>query len=242
MTTTKKTALVFATLIIVGYFAIIFVNALPTGASLTNISTLGAPVRTAGNRTDTRGTITTILFDVIQQDQYWKAYVGNISGRLTLDNPSGFTIYEWALAGVNKSGEVYVSRASNIDFEAIFCANDLNVSSEHLFYNMTFSQADNINKTFNYTSHSEFYTGNTHFIVNDCRSTATYVSDAAQVMNGNQQFQEILLMDGANNLVYTTIIGTSIGYDGNNYDFQILVPDSGIRVTPTTYYFYTELG
>lgn len=242
MKSTQKTALVFATLIIVGYFAISFASALPTGATLSNISTVGAPVRTPGNRTDARGTLTTLIFDVIQQDQYWKAYVGNISGRLTLDNPSGFTIYEWALAGVNKSGEVYVSRASNIDFESIFCANDLNISGAHVFFNMTDSQADNINKTFNYTSHSGFYVGSTQFSANACKSTATYVNDAAQTMNGNQKFQEILLMDGANHLVYTTIIGSSVGYDNSTYDFQIIVPDSGIRVTPTTYYFYTELG
>ncbi len=244
MSNTKTTAIAMLFVLMCALVIVIeFTYAAPTGATISNISTTGAPNRTAGNRSDARGTITTIIVDVVQQDQYWKAYVGNVTGRLSLDNPAGMSIYEWATAGVNKSGEVYVSRSNTVNFENVTCANVGNVTLEELYYNMSLTQTDNINATFNWSSHSSFYTGTILFNANACsKSTATYVNDLPQVMNGNQKFQEIILQDNLNNMIYTSIISTAAGFDNTNYDFQIIVPESGIRVTATTYYFFTELG
>ena len=70
---------------------------------------------------------------------------------------------------------------------------------------------------------------------------ATYVNDVAQVVDENADFQEILLSDGVN-LVFTTLLEDSQqGFDLNNYDFQIIVPDDPSD-TSTPYYFYAELG
>jgi hypothetical protein len=231
------------TLLLLAVLCVSSVYAAPSGAGIDYNSTAGTPNPTPGNRSDARGTITTLIINGLQQDQYWKAYVGNVTGKLSLDNAAGLTIYDWELSAVNKSGQVYVSRYSSINFDNVSCADDINITSEHAFHNMTFTQTDNINRTFNYTSHQSFFVGTQQISANSCRSTATYVNDAKQTMNGNQKFQELVLQDGSYKMVFVTIINANItGYDNSEYDFQMIVPESGIKSTPTTYYFYTQLG
>lgn len=231
------------TLLLLTLIALSSVSALPSGASITSNITAGIPNPTPSNQSSARGTITTVLINGLQQDQYWKAYVGNITGKLSLDNAAGFTIYDWALSSVNKSGQVYVSRYNTIDFSNVTCADDINITSEHAFFNMTFSQPDNVNKTYNYTSHQSFFVGTQQISANSCKSTATYVNDANQTMDGSQKFQALILQDSAYKPIYVTLLNTTTaGYDNNQYDFQLIVPESGIRAQPTVYYFYTQLG
>lgn len=236
----QRTAFLIALLglfVVVSYMSI----ADPTGATILTNSTSGTPSSTAGNRTDERGTITTLTLDSLQQDQQWKAYVGNVSGRLSLDNAGGFTIYDWTLSG-SIAGEVYVSRYSSPTFSNVSCANIGNISLEHGFYNMTLTQSDSINSTFNYTLHDAFFVGSQSITADSCRSTATYINSAAQTMDGSQAFQELILMDSSNRLVFVTIISdNTAGYDNSEYDFQMIVPENDVNSTSTTYYFFTEL-
>jgi hypothetical protein len=221
-----------------------FGMSLPTGADIITAETSGVPNATPDNRSDARGTITTIVLDATQQDQNWKAYVGNVTGRLSLDDAAGNTIYDWALSTVNKSGKVYISRALSPSFTNVSCADEANVSAEQTFHNMTSTQTDNINKTFNYTSHDAFYVGTQSFNANTCKSTATYRNDSRtyNLMDGSQKFQEVVLQDNTDNVIFMTIFaGNNSGYDNRQYDFQMIVPESAIKSTPTAYYFFTEL-
>ena len=75
-----------------------------------------------------------------------------------------------------------------------------------------------------------------------CQNTATYVSDAAQTIDLDAVYQEVLLQSGSN-LVYTTLISNDeTGYNGDDFDFQILVGEAESAPTPITYNFYVELG
>lgn len=214
----------------------------PVGASILANSTSGEPGAVAGNRSDARGTITTITIDALQQDQQWKAYVGNVSGRLSLDDADGSTIYDWELAG-SIAGEVYVTRHSSIDFDNVSCASTANIASEQSFLNMTGTQSDSINSTYIHTSHAAFFVGTQQIGADSCRSTATYVADSEQTMDGTQRFQALLLQDSSQSLVFATLIDDdATGYDGRTYDFQIIVPESDVNSTSTTYYFFTELS
>lgn len=215
--------------------------ALPAGATITFNETAGTPTQTPSNRSDARGTITTVILNGVQQDQYWKAYVGNITGRLSLDDASGNTIYDWPIS-VNKVGEVYISRHSSLNFSNVTCASVGNISAEQGYYGMVETQADSINRTFNATSHQSFLVGALTITTNTCRSTATYRNDTAQNMDGSQTFQELILQDNTNKLVFVTFINASTsGFDNREYDFQAIVPESAVN-SSTTYYFYTELG
>ncbi len=219
------------------------VSAAPTGATVTYVSNTTASTGTAGNRTDPRSTITTITLNGVQQDSYWKAYVGNVTGVLTLDDASGNTIYDWSLSGVTLTGEVYASRSNSLSFTSVQCAQQSTISAEEAFNNMTSTGADNINNTFSYRNHTSFLVGSTTISANSCPSTATYINDTAQTVNESAKFQEILLEDDTTTLIYTTLIeDNTAGFDGNTYDFQMIVGESDRKTSPTTYYFYTEIG
>jgi hypothetical protein len=241
--TAPTIAVVLGMLVCALFLAARLANAAPTGASIVSNTTVGAPSYSPGNLTTSRGTITTVILNSIQQDQNWKAYVGNITGRLVLDDASSFTIYEWPLS-VSKQGEVYLSRASSPDFTNVSCADTGNITVEEAFHNMTTTQVDNINRTFNYTNHSAFFVGTVSISANTCKTTATYVNDTVQNMSStNTSFQQILLQDNASNIIIVTLVNSSrLGYDNQSYDFQVIVPESAIKLTPTPYYFWTEIG
>lgn len=212
----------------------------PAGASILSNSSTVAGGGNPGSRSDERGTITTLVLDAIQQDQNWKAYLGNVSGRLSLDSAAGFTIYDWELSG-NVNGEVYVSRHNSISFDGVSCATEGNVTSDHPFYNMTDAQSDSLNRTFNATVHASFFVGTTQITADTCKSTATYVNDA-QPNIATADFQEILLQDSSDQIIFATILSDNTqGYDNEFHDFQMIVPENDINSTATTYYFWTEL-
>ena len=228
-------------------------HAVPQGADVVFNSTGSALSNPPGNRTDDGGTITTVVLDTLQQNNAWKGYVGNVTGRLALNDGDGFTLYDWAFEGVTITGEVYAARTDLLDFSSVECANTTTIQAEELFHNMTTAQADSITNTFNYTLHSQFSVGaisgppNT-IAADSCPSTATYVDDVRQAMDDEATtvFQEILLQDASTNMLYVTLIeDAESGYrdDGTSlFDFQLIVPESTVKSTPTTYFFFLEIS
>jgi hypothetical protein len=220
-----------------------FIHALPAGPIVTYVSNTTATV-TAGNRSqDAKGTITTLTMSNNQQDYKWKAYVGNISGSLALDDVNGKSIYDWAMG--SPTGEVYATRYSgSVNWANVSCINQGNVNTEETALGMGLGIIDNINGTFKNITHKSFLVGTKNITADSCKSTATYINDAAQSLSDTAFFQEILLQDDiTNNLIYTTMIENShTGYDGQNYNFQMLVAENESATIPLTYYFYVELG
>lgn len=219
-----------------------FLWALPAGPVITYISnSTAASVSTSRNQ-DEKGTITVLTLDSNQQDYKWKAYVGNVTGKLALDDGTANTIYDWTLG--TPTGEVYVSRASSVTWSNITCANDTVIQTEQSALGMLDTDHDNINKTFNYTAHQSILVGTNNIANSTCRSTATYVSDTPQTIDETALFQEVLLSDSlTGSLIYTTIIeDDEVGYNNETFDFQLLVAENESSTTPTLYYFYVELG
>jgi hypothetical protein len=176
-----------------------------------------------------------------QQDPFWKAYVGNVSGLLSLDDAASNTIYDWALATL--TGEVYATRTASADWSSVQCAQAATITAENTFNNMSQGQVDSINGTFNETGHATFLTGVTTLLNDTCPSQALFVSDTRQVANRTADFQEILIEENAGELVYVSIINDdTTGFDSDLYDFQMIVAESNVKASPTTYYFYLELG
>jgi hypothetical protein len=213
---------------------------LPTGIDIVSNTTEQPDATPATSLTTAGGTFTTLILNGTFQNPRWKAYVGNISGMLTLDNAAGHSIYDWNLTTI--TGEVYISRNSSISWTTIGCSTPARISAEHAFLHHTYSSVDNINNTFNMTIHKGFYVSTTQIANSTCRSIATYVNDAKQAANENAAFQEILLTDNTN-LVYTTLLENNrAGFDNALYDFQMIVPEDDTITTPTTYYFYAEIS
>ena len=218
------------------------IYALPTGPVITYVSNSSAASLPSNRTQDEKGTITVITMVANQQDYKWKAYVGNVSGKLALDDGTAFTIYDWTMG--TPSGEVYVTRASTVNWPNVTCASQAMIYTEENEVDISSATVDSINSTFNSQSHKSFSAGTVDIVNSSCRSTATYVSDASQVVNETSVFQEILLGDaGTSNLIYaTTIEDNALGYNNQTYDFQLLVAENESATVPFTYFFYVELG
>lgn len=215
--------------------------AVPEGVNIVSNSTEiptenpGASVTTAG------GSFTTLVLNGTFQNPRWKAYVGNISGALTLDDGGASTIYDWDLTVI--TGEVYASRSNSVTWSNLDCADNATLNAEEATLNFDSGKIDSINNTFNTTTHAGFMVAGQTITNSNCRAIATYVNDARQTVDENADFQ-IVLLDDDSELVYASILEQDqTGYDGSStYDFQLILPDDETSGVDTTYYFYAELG
>jgi len=216
----------------------------PEGPAITFISNSTKNATPAESRTDGKGTITTLVLTTMQQNNKWKAYVGNVSGTLVLRDTSDYSIYEWTAID-DPSGTVFITRNNSITWSDIECADSSVIAGEQVQLDHTVTAADNINHTFNHIAHSSLYVGSVLIGNSTCPSTATWISDEEQAISEDSDFQEILLSDGES-LVYATIIESdsqSYRNESVTYDFQAIVADSGLpgSTGQATYYFYVEI-
>jgi hypothetical protein len=216
--------------------------AIPEGPTISYVSNTTRLVENATLREgDDKGTITTINLDSVQQNQRWKAYVGNVTGTLTLQDADGFAIYDWTLNNVF-TGNVFASRNGTINWGDLDCSTEAHIVSETSYLNHVASADDTINATFNSTDHASFFAADTS--ISGCRYTPTYVNNAPQVQNSTALFQQMLLSDmTSGSIVYTTRIeNQAMGYNPDySFDFQMIVPESGSVGVNIDYYFYIEL-
>lgn len=218
----------------------IIVFAEPNGVTVVSNTTATATPTSAAAITTAGGSFTTLLLNATTQTLRWKAYVGNITGSLTLQDGANFTIYDWSLS--SPAGEVYASRNNSISWSAIRCGVTSILQTEQTQLNITTTKEDSINRTFNNTIHRGFYVGTTLIQNSTCRAIATYVNNTRQSSAENATFQEVLLDDTVS-IVYATLLEANAqGYNNGQFDFQMIVPDSDVNPTPSTYYFWAELS
>lgn len=240
-TSKRKNALaILAFTMIIAAALMFYAKADPVGTTITFNTTDNGGTSSPSNRSDPGGTITTLVLDAVQQNTKWKAYIGNITGTLTLDDSSGFTIFEWALSASEISGEIYASRASSVSWSLINCSTNTTINTEETAIGFNSSAVDSINTTFNETTHATFVTAGITVTQNTCRATSTYVNETRQAQ-GSAYFQEILLDDDTNLIYATKIRQDTTGYDNTtSVDFQMILADDP-SVTSTTYYFFAEI-
>lgn len=219
----------------------------PVGVTVTNITTLSQGV-SPDSRTDEGGTITIMNVAVNQQNFAWKAYVGNITATLTLDDSNGFTIYDWSIAQASLSGELYATRWSSITWTNISCANQSIIASEQSAVAMSAGDSDSINQTFNYSTHPTYVIAGTTLTNGTCRSLYTHHNRSSQVDNESSSvFSEIIVQNVQDRLIYVTQLETDMfAYSSNatnniTYDFQLIVAENDLAGNTTTYYFYAEI-
>lgn len=185
------------------------------------------------------GVISNFNLSATVQNPRWKAFVGQVIGQFTLADSDGSSIYDWTLATV--TGRVYATRkTTSVTWAGIGCANVANLESENTA--LTFSNVDdNITSTFNTTAgatHDTFNVGSETIAANTCPTLNTKVNSGLQ----DNFFEEMVLHDGSN-LVFATILEEDqTGYNGENYDFQMIVPENESSASNTIYYLYVELG
>jgi hypothetical protein len=138
------------------------------------------------------------------------------------------------------TGRVYSTRDSGtIEWNLINCSNSTRLAQENANMVHSNNSADNLTRTFSDTTHSSFWVGSRFINANSCPTLNTYINNVSQ----NTDFEEMALYD-ATSTIYATILENRLaGYDGQLYDFQMLVPENGTQgfSGSTAYYLYVEL-
>ncbi|MEM3373992.1 MAG: hypothetical protein QW757_03200 [Candidatus Woesearchaeota archaeon] len=245
MTKVVISIMIFASLLFSLIIAqLIIVKADPDGADVVYITNSSKVAKTPDNRTDAKGTITTIFLNTVQQNIRWKAYVGNVSGKLVLRDAEQYSIYEWP-AMANPDGVIFITMNQSIDWTTIQCANTSDIQNFQLSLGHSNSALDNVNNTFNTKIHQSFDVGVKPFSSNQCWSAFPWVNNSAQTPSTNALFQEVLLMDANRRIIFASLIDQdtqSYRNDGTTkYDFQALVPDY-TSAENALYYFYVEIS
>ncbi|MEK6968656.1 MAG: hypothetical protein AABX51_08605 [Nanoarchaeota archaeon] len=240
-------------------FAVVFLVALayaaqaePVGANATKVgnSQRAGLYNTSLSVPAQAGNVTEVLVVSNSVTKHWQGYFGNVTGSIILANAAGNNLYQWPMGIVR--GEIFASRnSSRINWTGVNCAAQGNVVNEDAYVNASPTiDLDSVNQTFNYTTHPTFQiSSNT---LTGCPSTPVNGSSATAA-----GFWNVFLTDNGTDPVssiddisiYATLIDADkIGFNGNTYDFQMLVGENGNgseefpNGNPTTYFFYVELS
>ncbi len=240
------------------------ISAQPTGANLTEIGSETAPADPAGSAQAQAGNITQLNIRGVSTTQTWQGYFGNVTGTIQLADSNDNVLYNWTLA--NPQGEVYATTNQSVSWSNVQCFNftatgtyaddtgnagatsrfGTNLTQLESRYNIAYDDVDGVNETFIYSgagTHDLFYTNQLEFVEGECRSTRVYSSSGQGVSN---QFEEVLLYEPTTtSVIYVALLeeGSVAGFDGSDYDFQMLVLEDGhgTNTDTTTYYFFVEL-
>ena len=228
----KKLSLLLICLSAVFMFS--FAIAEPSGAEVTPGTSSRMNATEAGNHSAQAGNLTeiTLYSEVITRS--WQGYFGNVSGAIRLADSSGNNMYNWSLASA--SGQVYATYNSSISWTEVECL-DWATEGEDLesLFGVSSTHSDRVNETFSdSTDHSGFLVGSKEITENTCMAVNLFDED------GEGAFEEVLLSDGTT-AIFTSIINSGTGFDGNSYDFQMIVLEDGRDTETTTYYFYVEI-
>ena len=193
------------------------------------------------------GNLTQLVIDGTTVTNSWQGYYGNISGTITLDDASNFTMYDWSVA--SPQGEVYAANFTTVTWANIKCVNftsngsaDINRTELEDMFGMNRWDPDGMNRTFNrtYSDSTGFYVGSIQINSADsCPMIYTYVNDTYQ----NSTFEEVLLTDNST-IVFTALLEQdAMGFNNKTYDFQMIVGDNGHSgdTTAISYYFFAEI-
>ena len=236
---------IFTIAALVFLLSLVSTASVPAGPMNVNMTANETKAVTTGyNFTIAGGYIATLNMTVTAQNVKWKGLVGWITGKFTLDDQSGSTLYDWSLSSLN--GNVYLTRnATAPSWSQIKCANTTILETENSLLNHT-GVSDNISATFANRSHSSFTVAGNTIGANSCPALRTYVNN---VTHADMNFTELALFDGINettggNVIYTTKVEPHlVGFDANVYDFQAIVPENGLSTWTgrTSYYLYVEI-
>ena len=192
------------------------------------------------------GNVTQLTLNTTVLTKRWQGYYGNISGTITLDDATGYTLYDWSAGSdISVVGEIYAANDTILDWTDIICVNltgdgtagseGVNVTSLESNFGMLRTDSDGFDETF--TKQQDIIVGTT--TLTDCPATNMYVNNASQ----NNIWNESLLTENATQTVIfaSEVENDAEGFNNKTWDFQMIVADDGSDTTATPYQFYVEL-
>ncbi len=233
----------------------------PSGATISSGQPTRAPQTAPQSIAAWAGNITQLNLQGYSLTQAWQGFYGNASGTLALRDSSNQTLYNWSLA--SPRGEVFASTNNSITWTSVQCfnftargnynggensgnysLNGTNLTQLEIQYNISASDIDGVNETFNLLgtgTHDAFFVNNIFFPEGKCWSTRIYDS-SGPVSN---KFEEVLMYEPlSTSVIFGAILEQDAsGFDGGTEDFEMLVLENGhgSDAQSTTYYFYVEL-
>jgi hypothetical protein len=247
MNTVVKLLSLFVAIVVVG--SVCLLNGVfavqPFGADITFNVTTRAPADDPESHEANAGNVTYMTLYGYTITQSWQGYYGNISGTVMLADNNDNVLYNWSLA--DPEGEVYASEnGTGIDWGNIACFDlDADHNTLETWFNISYDDVDGVNETFSDgNTHERFYTANTEFTPGQCAAAWLFNDTGFQ---GANTWEEVLLTDQSDTVqvIFTSLIEEhgATGFDGNNYDFQMIVLEDGhgTDVDYRDYYFYVEL-
>lgn len=207
----------------------------PVGpTNLTVVGTSRANYTIDPGTSDSRGGNTTEINLVSNQlSTSWQGVHGNLSGEIVLQTGDEQRFYNWSIGNI--TGQIYASRAADVNFATVDCADDSIVAQEDTYLGIVGS-SEAVNNTFLNQSHPSFRTGRVNHTTNSCKSTNLLVSGATDPT----KFYQVVLADGANNTVYTALLQTDTpGFNGRPTDFQMLIPTR--KDVVEVYYYWVQI-
>lgn len=223
----------------------------PSGIGIISNTTTDYATNGLIQNSATRGYIYTMNINESQPSNKWVGYVGNITGNFALEDSSARALYNWSIA-VTK-GEIYAQIESAAPTWSVMrCAKTAELYVEETYYSHTTADEDSYSNTFRNNSVSGY--SNPQIYVGDRQVASANASCHGLRLNNNTgspglDWDEVVLTDGGNDgtnyeLTYAALIENSaIGFDGKQYDFQIMLPQNATAgdVAVIPYYFYIEL-
>jgi len=245
------------------------VFAIPQGPSRLGISSSGSYLNESGTFPvqAQAGNVTALKVNFTRSTEAWQGYYGNVTGTITLDDASNFTLYDWALP--SPTGEIYASNGSGVTWSNVYCMNlshkrnnsgiegetgsattfyKINMSQIELNYDINVSDLDGLNETFNntFTDATGFTVGAITIDVDDgCSLARPYVNELYV-----DTWTELLLTDNESLVFTSVLLDNGNSYQpgaGDTADFEMLVLENGHTAAGangqiSTYYFYVELA
>jgi len=185
------------------------------------------------------GNVTEMNIQALTITNSWQGYYGNVSGAITLQDGTNNTFYNWSMTSFQ--GRVFATRASSIAWTTVNCTNSTNRTSEETFLGQSATDSDSVTNTFNTTTHPTFTVSTQTIVANTCFSTNGFVNNNSQ----SDSYDMLLLSPSNGQIIYMTSINkTTVGFDGRQHDFQLLVGENekAGNIGATTYYFWTEFS
>jgi len=193
------------------------------------------------------GNLTELSINGITVTEVWQGFYGNVTGEFTLQDAQGNSFYQWST--MSAGGEVYASNNSLVNWTAVNCFNFtgngsevLNVTLIEPAFNVSDTDVDGFNETFNETYAGQFFIGSRSIDATmQCPQTRTYNSSGVR----SEDFVEVLMTDTSNRgLLFVGMLRNDHnGFNNGTHDFQLLVADDGQpgNEDATPYYFFVEL-
>lgn len=220
-----------------------------------------------------RGYVHVVNITEYQPSIKWSGLVGNITGKFALLDEKNNALYDWSIATTKgeiyatkegPSGRGAIYGGGMPQWENITCASHTIIKNETFLLNHSGTDEDSLNKTFVQSfSLTSFFAGSK--AVNESVLTPPSgevkgtdncagfnLSDGS---SSSTHFQEVMLTDltyqmpdtyntRQYDVIYAALLESdATGYNGTPFDFEMLIPQSGLEGSQAiiTYYFYIEL-